>query len=134
MYVGESNEEFVCSDADMEKELNYLKEKCDAGGEVIITQLFYDYDVFKGWVNAVRAKGITAPILPGIMPLNAYKGFKNMTGDSAAIAPASQCLAHRVHLALPCDRYIPSLSLSLLLLHSPPTPAFSSKQISANYK
>jgi hypothetical protein len=84
VYVGESNEEYVCSDEDMEKELNYLKEKCDAGGTVIITQLFYDYDVFKHWVGCVRAKGITAPILPGIMPLNVYKGFKNMTSESWA--------------------------------------------------
>ena len=58
----------------------YLKEKVDAGGDVIITQLFYDFDVFVTFVKAVRAKGITVPILPGIMPLNAYGGFKRMTG------------------------------------------------------
>ena len=52
----------------MEVELNYLKQKCDAGGDVIITQLFYDLDVFQHWVKCLRAKGITAPIFPGIMP------------------------------------------------------------------
>jgi len=72
--------EFVCSDAEMEIELNYLKEKVDAGGDVIITQLFYDFDVFVTFVKAIRAKGVTVPILPGIMPLNAYGGFKRMTG------------------------------------------------------
>ena len=73
-------EEYVCSDEDMEIELNYLKEKVDAGGDCILTQLFYDFDVFETFVKNVRAKGITVPILPGIMPLNAYGGFKRMTG------------------------------------------------------
>ncbi len=39
-----------------------------------------DIEVFKTFVTNVRAKGITVPILPGIMPLNAYGGFKRMTG------------------------------------------------------
>ena len=65
-------EEYVCSDADYEIELNYLKEKVDAGGDVILTQLFYDFDVFASFEKQCRAKGITVPILPGIMPLNAY--------------------------------------------------------------
>merc|ERR1719238_201104 len=73
-------EEYVCSDEDMEIELVYLKEKCDAGGDVILTQLFYDMAVFEDFVANCRAKGITAPILPGIMPLNAYGGFRRMTG------------------------------------------------------
>ena len=71
--------EYVCSDADFELELAYLKEKCDAGGDAIITQLFYDFDVFLSFHKQCRAKGINVPILPGIMPLNAYGGFKRMT-------------------------------------------------------
>ena len=73
-------EEYVCNDADFEIEMNYLKEKCDAGGHVILTQLFYDFAVFESFVKQCRAKGINVPILPGIMPLNAYGGFKRMTG------------------------------------------------------
>ena len=69
----------VCSDEKMEVEMRYLKEKCDAGGDVIITQLFYDFDVFATFVDKCRKIGIHAPILPGIMPLNAYGGFKRMT-------------------------------------------------------
>jgi len=72
--------DYVCSDQDFEIELDYLKQKIDAGGNVIITQLFYDFDVFESFVRQIRARGITVPVLPGIMPLNAYKGFKNMTG------------------------------------------------------
>jgi len=72
--------EHVCSDEEMTKELAYLKEKIDAGGDVIITQLFYDFDVFVTFVEQCRKIGIHAPILPGIMPLNAHGGFMRMTG------------------------------------------------------
>ncbi|XP_073046544.1 probable methylenetetrahydrofolate reductase (NADH) [Primulina eburnea] len=61
-------------------ELSYLKEKIDAGGEVIVTQLFYDTDIFLKFVNDCRQIGITCPIVPGIMPINNYKGFLRMTG------------------------------------------------------
>ena len=39
-----------------------------------------DFDVFVTFVKNCRAHGINVPILPGIMPLNAYGGFKRMTG------------------------------------------------------
>jgi len=84
--------EYVCNDEDFEIELNYLKEKCDAGGDAIITQLFYDIDVFKSFVSQCRAKGITVPILPGIMPLNAYGGFKRMTGFCKTRIPKAMAL------------------------------------------
>jgi methylenetetrahydrofolate reductase (NADPH) len=41
-----------------EQELSYLKEKIDAGGEYIVTQLFYDASSFVEWVRKVRAKGM----------------------------------------------------------------------------
>merc|ERR1712203_252899 len=55
-----NGERCVCSDADYQKELDYLKEKIDAGGDVIITQLFYDVEVFLKFARDVRAMGITA--------------------------------------------------------------------------
>lgn len=52
----------------------------DAGADVIVTQLFYDTDIFLKFVNDCRQIGITVPIVPGIMPINNYKGFLRMTG------------------------------------------------------
>jgi methylenetetrahydrofolate reductase (NADPH) len=62
-----------------DKDLQYLKEKVDAGADLIITQLFYDTDLFIEWVRKCRKIGITVPILPGIMPIQSYVGFMRMT-------------------------------------------------------
>lgn len=65
--------------ASLEQDIVYLAEKVAAGAEYIITQLFYDTDLYISWVKRVRSAGIKCPILPGIMPLQSYEGFKRMT-------------------------------------------------------
>lgn len=65
-----------CADQDdADLLLDHLKEKVDAGATFIITQMFYDADNFIDWVGKVRAKGITIPIIPGIMPISTYAAF-----------------------------------------------------------
>ncbi|KIK69737.1 hypothetical protein GYMLUDRAFT_79816 [Collybiopsis luxurians FD-317 M1] len=64
---------------DEESEMQFLKEKVDAGADFIITQLFYDEDQFISWIQKVRGKGITVPILPGIMPVQTYQSFVRLT-------------------------------------------------------
>ncbi|MBA0713817.1 hypothetical protein Golax_012826 [Gossypium laxum] len=63
-----------------QSDLAYLKKKVDAGADLIVTQLFYDTDIFLKFINDCRQIGITCPIVPGIMPINNYKGFVRMTG------------------------------------------------------
>jgi hypothetical protein len=43
-----------------------------------MTQMFFDVEVFKTFVLACREYGITCPIIPGLMCINAYAGFKKM--------------------------------------------------------
>ncbi|PGH35941.1 methylenetetrahydrofolate reductase [[Emmonsia] crescens] len=65
-----------CEDQDDPKLLmQHLKEKVDAGGTFIITQMFYDVDNFLAWVKKCRENGIVVPIIPGIMPIHTYAAF-----------------------------------------------------------
>ncbi len=56
-----------------EKDLDYLKQKVDAGASFITTQLFYDNASFLGFVDRCRKKGIHVPIIPGLMPLRSAR-------------------------------------------------------------
>lgn len=58
-----------------EDDIKHLKEKVEAGAEFVITQLFYDNDLFLEWVKDCRLAGITVPIIPGIMPILGYDRF-----------------------------------------------------------
>lgn len=53
----------------MEIDLQFLKEKVDAGASYIVTQMFYDNQKYFDYVKACRAAGIHVPIVPGIKPL-----------------------------------------------------------------
>lgn len=68
----------VCSDEQMDAEIAYLKSKIEAGGDLIITQLFYDTSKFLVWQKKVREAGITVPILPGMLPMVSYAGLQRM--------------------------------------------------------
>ncbi|GJN88452.1 hypothetical protein Rhopal_001418-T1 [Rhodotorula paludigena] len=65
--------------ADKLADIEHLYEKQEAGADFVVTQLFYDVEVFKKWYKACRDRGITIPILPGIMPIQNYLSFRRMT-------------------------------------------------------
>lgn len=77
----------VCKDAQYQTELEYLKAKCDAGASFIVTQMVFDADVYRHFVLACRNIGITVPIVPGIMCINGYGGFKRMTSFCKSRVP-----------------------------------------------
>ncbi|KAJ8774127.1 hypothetical protein K2173_009558 [Erythroxylum novogranatense] len=70
----------VATPENYQKDLAYLKQKVDAGADLIITQLIYDNYIFLKFVNDCHEIGIKCPIVPGIIPINNYKGFLRMNG------------------------------------------------------
>jgi methylenetetrahydrofolate reductase (NADPH) len=66
-----------------QKDLDNFKRKIDAGADSAITQYFYNVDAYFRFVEAAQKLGISAPIIPGIMPIYNYTQlarFSNVCG------------------------------------------------------
>ncbi len=59
-------------------QMDHLKSKCDAGSDLVISQLFFDNHAFFDWRERCELAGITTPILAGIMPITSIAGLKRM--------------------------------------------------------
>ena len=81
----ETHQEAASAEADLEN----LKRKCDAGGDVVVTQLFYDNADFFRFRDRCSALGITAPIVPGVMPVTNYAQIRRIASLCKARLPDS---------------------------------------------
>lgn len=68
----------ICRDEAFAAEMAYLKAKIVAGAKFIVTQMFFDVEAYGTFVAACRAHDIHVPIVPGIMSIANYGGFKRM--------------------------------------------------------
>ncbi|VDM69115.1 unnamed protein product, partial [Strongylus vulgaris] len=68
-------------------DLLYLKSKVDAGAQFIVTQLFFEAEVFEQFVRDCREIGITVPIIPGIMPIMGYDSIRRIAKLSQLTIP-----------------------------------------------
>ncbi|HET7054121.1 MAG TPA: methylenetetrahydrofolate reductase [NAD(P)H] [Solirubrobacterales bacterium] len=63
---------------DLDTDLEYLKSKVAAGASFLVTQLFFDNQVYFDFVAAARDKGIDVPILAGVIPVASFAQTKRI--------------------------------------------------------
>ncbi|WP_424984444.1 methylenetetrahydrofolate reductase [NAD(P)H] [Microbulbifer sp. S227A] len=74
--------------ADFKADIDWLKAKIDAGANEALTQFFFEADTFFRFRDACVAAGIDAPITPGILPIENWKGARNFARRCGATIPA----------------------------------------------
>ena len=73
--------------ADMTAGVRWLKAKLDAGATSAITQFFFEVDTFLRFRDLCAAEGITAPIIPGILPITSWDGAKRFAARCGTRVP-----------------------------------------------
>lgn len=71
----------------LEKDIVNLKSKVDCGVDFLITQLFYDNELFYSFMDKIRNKGISVPVFAGIMPITNIKQIDRITCLSGTALP-----------------------------------------------
>jgi methylenetetrahydrofolate reductase (NADPH) len=90
----EGHQQSVSREADIE----YMREKEDAGASFFITQLFFDNDAFFSFRDDVSSAALKAPLIAGIMPVFKARQIKRIVEISGCRAPGG--------LSSLLDRYI----------------------------
>ena len=76
----------------LESDIAVLKQKQDNGADYIMTQLCWDMEQFKYWLDAIRCAGITMPVDVGIMPILDQAATINMAlSRNACVMPRELC-------------------------------------------
>ena len=68
-------------------DVTWLKRKMDAGASSAITQFFFSADTFFRFRDACVAAGITAPIIPGILPIQSWDATKRFAARCGTVVP-----------------------------------------------
>ncbi|HEY0329082.1 MAG TPA: methylenetetrahydrofolate reductase [NAD(P)H] [Rhodopseudomonas sp.] len=74
--------------ASFDADLDMLQAKIDAGATRAITQCFFDNELYLRYLDRVRARGISIPIVPGILPVQSFKQAANFAARTGTSIPA----------------------------------------------
>jgi methylenetetrahydrofolate reductase (NADPH) len=70
-----------------QQDIDHLKRKIDAGAAAAITQFFFQADTFFRFRDACLKAGITAPIIPGILPIENWNGARKFAAACGTHIP-----------------------------------------------
>ena len=73
--------------ANQNEDIMHLKEKVDAGLDFLTTQMFFDNNLLYNFMYKIREKGITVPVIPGIMPITNAKQVERAVKLSGSFMP-----------------------------------------------
>ncbi len=73
--------------ASQQADIDHLKRKFDAGATSAITQFFFEAETFFRFRDACAAAGITAPIIPGILPVENWNGARKFAQTCGTSIP-----------------------------------------------
>lgn len=73
--------------ADTLQDVRWLKRKIDAGASAALTQFFFEAETFLRFRDLCVKEGITAPIIPGILPIENFAGVKKFSARCGAKVP-----------------------------------------------
>jgi methylenetetrahydrofolate reductase (NADPH) len=79
--------------ADHRADVDHLKRKIDAGATSAITQFFFQAETFFRFRDACVKAGIDAPIIPGILPIENWKGAQKFAAACGTTIPPSTVTA-----------------------------------------
>ena len=68
-------------------EIEFFKQKVDAGADCAITQYFFNVDAYQQFLAECHKAGITTPIVPGIMPITNLAGLQRFSSICGADLP-----------------------------------------------
>ncbi|WP_149140872.1 methylenetetrahydrofolate reductase [NAD(P)H] [Gemmobacter caeruleus] len=73
--------------ADTLQDVRWLKRKIDAGASAALTQFFFEPETFLRFRDLCAKEGITAPIIPGILPIENFAGVRKFAARCGAQVP-----------------------------------------------
>ncbi len=79
--------EFHPQAASAEADIDHFAEKVREGADSAITQYFYNADAYYWFVDACEARGLSIPIVPGIMPITNHKQLVRFSDACGAEVP-----------------------------------------------
>lgn len=73
--------------ANLDADLDMLQAKIDAGASRAITQFFFDNSHYYRYLEAVRARGINIPVIPGIIPIYSFAQVSKFAAQCGTYVP-----------------------------------------------